>query len=49
MRLEVGRCLIEAVRGWIGVDVLGIVLWMDSAELDFVRSSFSSFSAPSKN
>lgn len=51
MRLEVGLWRIEAVRGCTGVDVpvpVGVDWWIDSAELDFVMSSASSFSAPSE-
>lgn len=51
IRLEVGLCLMEAVRGWIGVEFAvppGVFWCIDSAELDFVMSSVSSFSPASK-
>lgn len=51
IRLEVGLCLMEAVRGCIGVELavpLGVCWCTDSAELDLVISSVSSFSAASR-
>lgn len=50
--VETGRCLIEAVLGGTGVELAvpaGVDWCTDSAELDLVMSSVSSFSPPSKN
>lgn len=48
MRLEHGLCRIDAVLSCTGVEfpVPGVDWWMDSAELDLVMSSASSFSNP---
>lgn len=50
-RVETGRCRIEAVLGGTGVEVAvptGVDWCIDSAELDLVMSSVSSFSPPEK-